>query len=228
MSLWDTLRSRAYVPYSGNPEVCIAVGNNMRWYPGVRVENASFPLTISAYQSAVFGCLSEGVEPVAILIPPGMNMEPAMGFGYPVQIVEQPKGRFVDCMIHVDDLNAQFLRLKDIAVVPHSHFPVVALVRTEQGWISGVNVEVADWQQGLCAERIALSKLISHGLGKPLEWRITAFQGDFISPCGACRQVLAEHNPQADVFMHHPDHTVSAHTVNQFLPYTFTGEFLRK
>lgn len=228
MSLWDTLRSRAYVPYSGIPEVCIAVGNNMRWYPGVRIENASFPLTISAYQAAVFGCLSEGVEPVAILIPQGVTMEPAMGFGYPVQVVDQPKGRFADIHISMDDPNVHFRRLKELAVVPNSHFPVVALVRTESGWISGVNVETADWQQGLCAERIAMSKLISHGLGKPLEWRITAFQGDFISPCGACRQVLAEHNPQADVFMHHPDHTVSAHTVNQFLPYTFTGEFLRK
>jgi cytidine deaminase len=40
--------------------------------------------------------------------------------------------------------------------------------------------------------------------------------------------VLAEHNAEADVWMHHPDHSVSRHTVSQFLPLSFTGEFLRK
>jgi homotetrameric cytidine deaminase len=115
-----------------------------------------------------------------------------------------------------------------LAVVPNSNFPVVALMRTEQGWIGGVNIETADWQQGLCAERITLAKAISHGLGLPLEWRITAFKGEFISPCGACRQVLAEHNHDAEVWMHHPDHSLSRHTVSQFLPLSFTGDFLRK
>jgi len=228
MNLWSTLRERCHVPYSGVPEVCIAVGADGRWHPGVRVENASFPLTISAYQAAIYGCLSEGSEPVAILIPPGVSMDAAYAFGYPVQTADSPKGRFADIRIDISDLDAQFLRLKENAVVPNSRFPVVALVRTEQGWISGVNIETADWQQGLCAERVAVAKACSHGLGQPLEWRITAFKGEFISPCGACRQVLAEQNLDADVWMHHPDHTVSRHTVGQFLPLSFTGEFLRK
>lgn len=228
MSLWPILRERCHVPYSGVPEVCIAVGADGRWHPGVRIENASFPLTISAYQAAIYGCLSEGSEPVAILIPPGVSMDAAYVFGYPVQTTDSPNGRFADIRIEIGDLDELFLRLKDRAVVPNSRFPVVALVRTEQGWISGVNIETADWQQGLCAERVALAKTVSHGLGQPLEWRITAFKGEFISPCGACRQVLAEHNLDAEVWMHHPDHTVSRHTVDQYLPLSFTGEFLRK
>lgn len=228
MSLWDTLRDRCHVPYSGVPEVCVAVGSDGRWHPGVRIENASFPLTISAYQAAIFGCLSEGSEPVAILIPPGVSMEAAYAFGYPVQASEAPRGRFADILIDMDAPETHFRRLKPLARVPNSRFPVVALLRTETGWISGVNIETADWQQGLCAERVAVAKAVSHGLGMPLEWRITAFQGEFISPCGACRQVLAEHNHAADVWMHHPDGTQSKHTVAQFLPYSFTGEFLRK
>ncbi|MEN9839074.1 MAG: hypothetical protein RL177_553 [Bacteroidota bacterium] len=228
MSFWPILRDRCHVPYSGVPEVCIAVGADGRWHPGVRIENASFPLTISAYQSAIFGCLSEGSEPVALLIPPGVSMDAAYAFGYPVQTVEAPKGRFADIRIDASDIHAQFQRLKALAVVPNSNFPVVALMRTEQGWIGGVNIETADWQQGLCAERITLAKAISHGLGLPLEWRITAFKGEFISPCGACRQVLAEHNHDAEVWMHHPDHSLSRHTVSQFLPLSFTGDFLRK
>lgn len=228
MSHWPTLRDRCYVPYSGVPEVCIAVGSDGRWHPGVRIENASFPLTISAYQSAIFGCLSEGCEPVALLIPPGVSMDAAYAFGYPVQTVESPKGRFSDIRIDVSDLAAQFERLKQVAIVPNSRFPVVALMRTDSGWISGVNIETADWQQGLCAERVTMAKALSHGLGNPLEWHITAFKGEFISPCGACRQVLAEHNHDAVVWMHHPDQSLSRHTVSQFLPLSFTGEFLRK
>jgi homotetrameric cytidine deaminase len=228
MSLWPILQDRCHVPYSGVPEVCIAVGSDGRWHPGVRIENASFPLTISAYQSAIFGCLSEGSEPVALLIPPGVSMDVAYAFGYPVQTVEAPKGRFADIRIDASDIQSQFQRLRALAVVPNSNFPVVALMRTEQGWIGGVNIETADWQQGLCAERITLAKAISHGLGLPLEWRITAFKGEFISPCGACRQVLAEHNHDAEVWMHHPDHSLSRHTVSQFLPLSFTGDFLRK
>lgn len=228
MSVWPLLRERCHVPYSGVAEVCIVAGANGRWYPGVRVENASFPLTISAYQAGVYGCLSEGIEPVSILIPPGVTMDAAYAFGYPVQTVESPKGRFADITFDLSDLEAQFLRLRSLAVVPNSQFPVVALMRTETGWISGVNIETADWQQGLCAERVAIAKSVSHGLGIPLEWHITAFKGEFISPCGACRQVLAEHNHAAVVWMHHPDRSVSRHSVSQFLPLSFTGDFLRK
>lgn len=228
MSLWTDLADRCHVPYSGIPEVCIAVGANGRWHPGVRIENASFPLTISAYQTAIFGCMSEGTDPVAILIPPGVALDAAYVFGYPVQTVESPKGRFADILIDASDIDAQFHRLRSMAVVPNSRFPVVALLRTGRGWISGVNIELADWQLGLCAERVALAKSVAHGLGAPLEWRITAFKGEFISPCGACRQVLSEHNHRAEVWMHHPDQTVSKHTVSQFLPLSFTGEFLRK
>lgn len=228
MSLWDELRSRSHVPYSGHPEVCIAVGNDGTWHPGVRIENASFPLTIHAVQAALFGCLSEGAEPVALLLPPGSSIDAALAYGYPAQTVDLPRGRFADVRIDASDPDACFRSLRARAVVPNSSFPVVALLETETGWVSGVNIETPDWQAGLCAERVAMAKAVSHGMGRPLNWRIHAFKGDFISPCGACRQVMAEFNGQAGVHMHHPDGTCSRHTVAQFLPYTFNGDILRR
>lgn len=226
MNPWDELRNRCHVPYSGTPDVCIAVGNDGSWHPGVRIENASFPLTITAAQAALFGCLSEGVEPVALLVPPGTSLDAAMGFGYPVQSVEAPKGRFKDIRIDASNPQSRFDAFKSRAVVPNSRFPVVAIMETAHGWIMGVNIETADWQAGLCAERVAIAKAVSHGLGAPMNWHIHAFKGDFISPCGACRQVMAEFNVQAPVHMHHPDGTQSRHTVDQFLPFSFNGRTL--
>jgi homotetrameric cytidine deaminase len=216
------------VPYSGCPEVCIAVGHDGTWHPGVRIENASFPLTISATQAALFGCLSEGAEPVALLLPPGSSVDAALAFGYPAQTVDSPRGRFADVRIDASDPDATFRTLRERAVVPNSAFPVVALLQTASGWVSGVNIETADWQAGLCAERVALAKAVSHGMGQPLGWRIHASKGGFISPCGACRQVMAEFNGQSEVHLHHPDGTCSRHLVSQFLPLSFNGHILRK
>jgi homotetrameric cytidine deaminase len=228
VNVWDVLGTRSHVPYSGIPDMCIAVGHDGTWHPGVRIENASFPLTISATQAALFGCISEGAQPVALLLPPGASVDAALAFGYPAQTVASPRGRFADVRIDVSDPEPLFERLKARAVVPNSAFPVVALLQTDSGWVSGVNIETADWQTGLCAERVAMAKAVSHGLGSPLRWHIHAFKGDFISPCGACRQVMAEFNQQADVIMHHPDGSRSRHTVGQFLPFTFNGTILRK
>lgn len=227
MGLWDTLRQRSHTPYSALPDVCIAVGSDGRWHPGVRIENASFPLTITAAQSAVFGCLSEGGDPIALLVPPGIAVEPLYDLGYPVQTVEEPNGRFTDIRLDIRDPETTFRLLKDRAIVPNSRFPVVALLETSTGWISGVNIEFADWQAGLCGERVALAKALSHGLGVPVTWKIRAFKGDFISPCGACRQVMAEFGTSAPVHLHHPDGSISHHHVGQFLPLSFNGRHLR-
>ncbi len=224
MSGWDLLRTRAYVPYSGVPELAVAVGNDGRRYPGVRVENASFPLTIHAVQAALFGCMANGAEPVAVLLPPGVDLEAAGRWGWPVQTVETLSSRFAE-VVKPEPGDPQVLKTR--AVVPHSSFPVVAFVRYEAGWITGVNIEVPDWQLGLCAERIAIAIGYAHGLGAPLEWDIHAFRGDFISPCGACRQVLAEHGRNNRVRLHHPDGSMSDHSVADLLPHSFSGSHLR-
>ncbi|XP_026372948.1 cytidine deaminase isoform X2 [Ursus arctos] len=85
---------------------------------------------------------------------------------------------------------------KKSAYCPYSHFPVGAAILTRDGRIfSGCNIENICYPLGVCAERTAIQKAISEG---HREFRAIAIssdlQDDFISPCGACRQVMREKN----------------------------------
>ncbi len=85
------------------------------------------------------------------------------------------------------------------AYAPYSHFKVGAAVRLESDKIvTGSNVENAAFPSGICAERNALSTASSNHPGdKPVALAIAAFTSsgitdDPVSPCGNCRQVIAE------------------------------------
>ena len=66
---WVELQKRCYTPYSCNCDMCMVVGRSGLFYPGVRIENISFSLSVEAIQTALFSCLSEGDEPVKLVIP---------------------------------------------------------------------------------------------------------------------------------------------------------------
>jgi cytidine deaminase len=85
------------------------------------------------------------------------------------------------------------------AYAPYSEFKVGAAVRLESGIIvRGANVENAAFPSGICAERSALSNSISnHPKDKPIAIAIASMTEEeltdgFPSPCGSCRQVIAE------------------------------------
>ena len=78
------------------------------------------------------------------------------------------------------------------AHAPYSKFHVGAALLTVTGKVfTGVNVENASYGLTMCAERVAVGKAVSEG-----EWRFVAIAcvapSADLSPCGACRQVLAE------------------------------------
>nr|KAF6381481.1 cytidine deaminase [Pipistrellus kuhlii] len=83
---------------------------------------------------------------------------------------------------------------KRSAYCPYSHFPVGAALLTWDGKVfSGCNVENACYPLGICAERTAIQKAISEGYKNFRAIAIASdLQDDFISPCGACRQVMRE------------------------------------
>jgi cytidine deaminase len=71
------------------------------------------------------------------------------------------------------------------AYAPYSEFHVGAAVRARDGRIfEGVNVENAAYPLGICAEKTALAKAVSEGVG-PGEVEALAVNA---SPCGGCRQ----------------------------------------
>jgi cytidine deaminase len=85
------------------------------------------------------------------------------------------------------------------AYAPYSKFRVGAAVRLESGIIvRGANVENAAFPSGICAERSALSNSVSnHGNENPVAIAIASMTedgltDDYPSPCGNCRQVIAE------------------------------------
>ncbi len=108
------------------------------------------------------------------------------------------------------------------AYAPYSKFRVGAAVRTRSGSVyTGVNVENASYGLTICAERVAVFKAVSEG-DKEIEEIIIAVESDeLVSPCGACRQVIAEFNPHAKIVMVNSKGMRKETTLDKLLPDVF-------
>ena len=122
------------------------------------------------------------------------------------------------------------LKARENAYAPYSNFHVGAALLLKDGRIfMGCNIENASYGLCNCAERTALFKAYSEGVKKD---DIVAFAiaGDTdapISPCGACRQVMAElMNPECKVYLTNTNYDVKEMTVSELLPYSFSGSDL--
>lgn len=90
-----------------------------------------------------------------------------------------------------DDLVKAASGARGWAYAPYSKYYVGAALLAESGEIyDGVNVENAAYPTSMCAERTAVFKAVSQGERKFLAIAVVTENGG--SPCGACRQVLAE------------------------------------
>lgn len=115
------------------------------------------------------------------------------------------------------------------AHAPYSRFPVGAALRTEDGRIfAGANVEVASFPEGWCAETTALGHYVMAGGGRIVEIAVVAERMARITPCGGCRQRLAEF-AGSDAKLHLCDATgvVETVTMGEMLPYGFRGDTLK-
>lgn len=82
---------------------------------------------------------------------------------------------------------------RENAYAPYSNFAVGAALLAKDGRIfSGCNVENISYGLTNCAERVAVGTAISAGVREFLAVAVVADTSVAISPCGACRQVLAE------------------------------------
>jgi cytidine deaminase len=112
------------------------------------------------------------------------------------------------------------------AYAPYSNYPVGAALRTKTGRIfTGVNVENAAYPQTMCAERVAIFKAVSEG-EKEFEV-ISVVTDNGGSPCGGCRQVLAEFGLDTIVLMANGSgKLLKETTVKELLPEAFTPDQL--
>ncbi|HKJ37215.1 MAG TPA: cytidine deaminase [Anaerolineales bacterium] len=117
---------------------------------------------------------------------------------------------------------------RERAYVPYSNYAVGSSLRTKSGRIfTGVNVENAAYPQTMCAERVAMFKAVSEG-EKEFEV-ITVVTDNGGSPCGGCRQVMAEFGLDTIVILADGQGKIVVETtVNDLLPGAFTPEHLEK
>lgn len=110
------------------------------------------------------------------------------------------------------------------AYVPYSHFPVSAvLVTTDDQIYTGVNIENASFGLTNCGERTAIFKAVSEGAREFKELIVYGQTEKPVSPCGACRQVMAEFfEPDLPVTLVSKDKSTVVMTVKELLPYSFT------
>lgn len=116
------------------------------------------------------------------------------------------------------------VKTSENAYVPYSHFPIGAVLVTEEGKIyTGVNVENASFGLTNCGERTAIFKAVSEGERLFKELIIYGQTEKPVSPCGACRQVMAEFfEPDLPVTLVAKDKSTVVMTVKELLPYSFT------
>lgn len=116
----------------------------------------------------------------------------------------------------------------DKAYVPYSHFPVGACLVTKEGkTYQGINIENASYGLSNCAERTAFFKAVSEGERDFSHLVIAGHTPEPISPCGACRQVMAEFcDPAMPVTLVGDNGVIKEMTVGGLLPYTFTDKDL--
>ncbi|WP_117276815.1 cytidine deaminase [Streptococcus intermedius] len=111
------------------------------------------------------------------------------------------------------------------AYVPYSHFPIGAVLVAKNGQIfTGVNIENASFGLTNCGERTAIFKAVSEGVTDFKELIVYGETQHPISPCGACRQVMAEFfSKDLKVTLVAKDRSTVVMTVKELLPYSFTG-----
>lgn len=116
------------------------------------------------------------------------------------------------------------------AYAPYSRFPVGAAIRTEDGRIfAGANIENASYPEGWCAETTAIGHMVMAGGSRQIaEIAVTAERMARITPCGGCRQRLAEFSsPATKLHLCDADGVVETLTMAQVLPLGFSGDTLK-
>lgn len=116
----------------------------------------------------------------------------------------------------------------DKAYAPYSHFKVGAAVLTASGKIyTGSNIENSSYGASVCAERVAIFKAVADGEMEIVEIAVATETEEPSSPCGICRQVMAEFARNAKIYLVNRKRKVIETSFKELLPLAFTIENLK-
>jgi cytidine deaminase len=115
------------------------------------------------------------------------------------------------------------------AHAPYSGYSVGAALLTRSGRIfAGCNVENAAYGLTICAERSAIAQMISAGEREPIALQVVTAGPPIGSPCGMCRQTLAEFAADLPIHLGLADADAPSidTTLGELLPLAFRGSVL--
>lgn len=128
-----------------------------------------------------------------------------------------------------DLLVQKSIEAKENSYAPYSNFRVgAALLTDDNKIIKACNVEISSFSLTICAERNAIFKAYSEGIRKFKAIAIAADTIDYISPCGACRQVISDLCGDIDVILINGKNEIKILRTQQLLPFAFTDKELNK
>ena len=116
------------------------------------------------------------------------------------------------------------IQVRENAHAPYSGFAVGAAILCADGSVfTGCNVENLSFGLTMCAERVAVGAAVAAGKRDFLCIAIAADSEEAISPCGACRQVLAEFNPELAILSANLSGKAQEFSLGHLLPRASTG-----
>jgi cytidine deaminase len=131
-------------------------------------------------------------------------------------------------VVVTDELVERARAALESAYVPYSEYPVGAALRTADGSVFvGRNVENANYSNSLHAEEVAVADAVGDGHRSFDRIAVSSAARDGVTPCGMCRQTLAEFcDDDLVIVCDEGDGDVSTYTLGELLPSTIGPETL--
>ncbi|MCC6550466.1 MAG: cytidine deaminase [Ignavibacteriaceae bacterium] len=118
---------------------------------------------------------------------------------------------------------------RKMAHAPHSGFHVgSALLTNDDKIYTGCNIENSSYSLTNCAERTALFKAVSEGEKAFKAIAVASDSPDFLPPCGACRQVIADLCGDIDVVMIDKEDAIKIIKISELLPMAFNADHIKR
>lgn len=124
---------------------------------------------------------------------------------------------------HTDDTDHDLIERARSALtaayVPYSEYRVGAAIETADGTVfTGCNIETANYSNSLHAEEVAVSTAVTNGHREFARLAVTSSARDGVTPCGMCRQTLAEFCDDGLRVLCDEDDHISEYSLGGLLP----------